>query len=444
MRVVGCIILILPFVYFLVVRNKKEDFFSPKNAFTFLYFFDVVLSVLKITPVANIDEDNFFLYSSLVDDSSFLKYCILQSVSYILVLFGINSVQKRIKNKNITRVTRVTFSPSLAHSFLVWGIVFYFIGVIGFILIMRKVGGVTYFFSNLQLRRYLVRDLDFETMLLAFLSNAPLLIIFSKKYSGKRMSFGDIAMIILAGIMSGLGGRKALLMLFVECIFIYHFAIQKINVKVFLKPRYLLLAVVLFFFFSIYSQLRREGAFEEFLKDPVSFYKENTQGGVLSTVAGESYVPFYIAIIHYFNDHDYWHGASFKGLLTAPIPSSLYKQKPPVDDGMYLFSIAHGNTDIRPVMPANELDGTSWPLETFGSMYANFGSFGVLVGMIVLGLVIGWSYKKMIVSDFSFLWLIMYVNVLFTFELSTLRIFQVFLAFVTFAIVSFFANRIRA
>lgn len=441
MRVIGCILVILPIIFFLLIRNKKEDFFSPKSAFTFLYFIEIVLSVWQLTSVDSIREENGFLYSALIDDSCFLKYCILQSISYILVMFGINTIQKKTTNKE---VNCVSISPALAHSYLVWGILFYIIGVVGFFLIMRKVGGIVYFFSNLQYRRLLVRDLDFETMLLSFLNNAPLLIIFSKRYSGKKMSIVDILLIILAGLMSGLGGRKALLMLFIECIFIYHFAIKRINIKVFLKPVYILLAVFLFFFFSLYSQLRREGAVEEFLNNPIAFYQENSEDGVLSTVAGESYVPFYIAIIDYFRDHEYWHGASFKGLLTAPIPSSFYKQKPPVDDGMYLFSIAQGNPNIKPVMPASSLDGTSWPLETFGSMYANFGTIGVLVGMLILGLIIGWSYKKMILSGSSFLWLLMYVNVLFTFELSTLRIFQVFLSFVTLAIVSFFANKILA
>ena len=442
MRVVGCIFIILPVILYFLFRNKSDDFFSPKTAFSFLYILKVVLSVLELTNVNGLrfDEDDGFLYFAIIDDNVFFNYCILQSISYVLILVGIDSVQKRTRN---SQISNVKYSSSLARSFMLWGVLFFIIGLLGFVLIMRRVGGLVYFFSNLHLRRYLVRDLDFETMLLSFANKGPMLIVFSKKYSGKKITLIDILLIVLTGIMVGLGGRKALIMLVIECLFIYHFAIKRIRIKNLLKPSYILLAITLFLFFSVFSKFRREGAMEEFLNNPIEFYQENTSGSVLSTIAGESYVPFYISIVYYFQDHPYWYGSSFKGLLTAPVPSSIYPEKPPVDDGMYLYSIAHGNTSIKPVMPARMLDGTSWPLETFGSMYANFGPIGVIIGMIILGLIIGWSYKKMIDSNYSFLWLLMYVTILFSFELSTLRLFQVFISFITLAIVAYLANRIR-
>ena len=440
MRIIGCLFVILPVFLFYVFRNKKEDLFSPLNAFTLLFIIKILISLIGITNVNRIDEDNGFLYSALTDDSSFLEYCILQSIGYILVLFGISIALRRTKKID---QSGITISPILSRSYMFWGILFFLTGILGFILIMRKVGGVGYFFSNLHLRRVLVRDLDFESMLLSFMDKGPMLIIFSKKYSGKKLSIIDFLMILITGLMSGLGGRKALLMLVIECVFIYHYAIRKIQIKNLLKPIYVVIAVLLFFFFSIYSQFRREGAMEEFLKNPIAFYQENSSGDVVETVVGESYVPFYIAIIYYFRDHDFWLGSSFKGLLTAPIPSSMYPNKPPVDDGMYLYSIAQGRPNIKPTMPAKSLDGTSWPLETFGSMYANYGIPGVLIGMFILGLIIGWSYKKMVKSQFGFLWLLMYVNVLFTFELSTLRIFQIILLYITLAIVASLAKRMH-
>lgn len=91
-------------------------------------------------------------------------------------------------------------------------------------------------------------------------------------------------------------------------------------------------------------------------------------------------------------------------------------------------------------MPTKDLDGTSWPLETFGSMYANFGFIGVVMGMLLLGCVISYTFKKMVYSDYEFKYVIFYIMILFTFEISTLRIVQ---ALITFAILSFVQIVIR-
>lgn len=441
MRLFGCLIIIIPVILYLIFRDKRKGFFAPKNTYTFLYIIKVVVGVISFSDVHNVTEENDFLRYAMLNDDSFFKYCFFQSIGYILVLWGINYFEKKqiVPKKG----NEAILNKKVANSYLFWGIAFFIVGTMGFMLIMSKVGGIWYFFSNLHLRRYLVSDLDFDSMILSFVNKGPLLLIFAKKYTGKKITPFDIVLVIAAGIMSGLGGRKALIMLSIECVFIYHFAIHRIKVKEFFKPSYIISGLALFLFFSTYSKFRREGAMDEFVNNPVEFYVENSGDGIMSSLSGESYVPFYVLIVDHFTNHDYWYGSSFGGLTTAIIPSSFYPQKPPVDDGMYLYSIAQGRSDVRPVMPTKSLDGTSWPLETFGSMYANFGFLGVIFGMALLGLVIGWFYKKMIREGYSFLWLIMYIQVLFTFELSTLRIFQTFLTFVTMGLVYMFVKKIR-
>ena len=140
----------------------------------------------------------------------------------------------------------------------------------------------------------------------------------------------------------------------------------------------------------------------------------------------------YYQLVEYFKTHDFWMGRTFLGLITAFIPSSLFPAKPPVDDGTYLYSIANGRTDIIPPMPFNKLNGSSYPLETFGSMYGNFGIIGLVVGMILLGVVYKYFYKKMIGSSYSLFSVVIYTQVIFTFQLSTLRIFQLLEVIVVF------------
>ena len=121
----------------------------------------------------------------------------------------------------------------------------------------------------------------------------------------------------------------------------------------------------------------------------------------------------------------------------------LTSDKPPVDDGMYLYSIANGRDGLLPPMPVHELDGSSWPLETVGAMYANFGSLGVLIGMWLVGIIIGSVYNKMIKTNYSFLFVIFYTLMLFTFELSSLRIVQLVMAFVILSVIQFTVNKLH-
>lgn len=327
-----------------------------------------------------------------------------------------------------------------SRKYKLWGYILYALGIWGFLLTMFKVGGIAFFYSNLGLRTYLVRDLDFELYLLSLLNYAPLLIVYSKKWSHSKISIIEIILIVLAGLMVGLGGRKALLMLAIQCVVIYHYVVTPINVKKILSLKFVSLILLMFFFFTTFSKLRTEGAADEFLHDPIAFYMDNNQGGIKEALAGESYVPFYVAIVDYFDKHDNWGGATFTSIASAFLPSSFYPQKPPVDDGMYLYSIAHGK-QVSPPMPAKSLDGTSWPLETFGAMYANFGLWSVPFGMLIVGLTIGFVFKRMVRLHYPFKFVLFYVFVLFTFEVSTLRIVQAIITFVMLSVVQFIIDR---
>jgi hypothetical protein len=251
-----------------------------------------------------------------------------------------------------------------------------------------------------------------------------------------------IGLLVVSGLISGLGGRKALIILLLEAILIYHYTVKKIELKKFIHLKYILGVILLYVFFILMSNFRTQGAFETFLSEPISFIKQSN-GGIFDTLRKESYVPFFIAVLYYFKSHDFWFGRSFLGLITAPIPSSLYAGKPPVDDGAYLYSICSGRTEITPPMPYSSLDGSSYPLETFGSMYGNFGIVGLLLGMLLLGIIIGSAYRYMCNNNYSFFSIILYTQVIMTFELSTLRIFQLFGTIVMLGLITFVVRKVK-
>lgn len=118
--------------------------------------------------------------------------------------------------------------------------------------------------------------------------------------------------------------------------------------------------------------------------------------------------------------------------------------KPSVDDGMYLYSICLGREDIQPVMSVSSLDLSSYPLETFGAMYANFGIFGVIVGFWILGRIIGHTYYTMINSEHNKLfYILIYTSTIVSFQLSTLRVEQFIISYIKWCVIFEILVRVR-
>ena len=453
MRLFAAFIQLFPLVTFIMTYRKKRELLSPINLITGLYIIRIMIpTILYCFPENYQNLSNLYLLRAVSSDGCYLLYSILQLIGYYLICLGTRVVfyvgkyplkkQKSLLQEDRINKIELTGAESAQNlNYRIWGIVFWVIGAFAFLMIMKKTGGIIYFYAHLQYRISMTRNLDLLSWLLSLAHYGLLLIAYS--YRGTKKKIGWIFFFcFVTGLMIGLGGRKPILMLLIETIVIIHYVVSPIKLKSIFTFRNILLCTAAFVMFVLMVSFRTEGAFERFLANPISFFLEHNQG-ITKLFMQESYVTFFMAIIYYFRTHDLWLGASFKGLLTAIIPSSLYPAKPPVDDGMYLYSICQGRTDIYPVMPVSELNGSSYPLETFGSMYANFGPIGVLIGMFLVGWVIGFFYRKIQLSDYRLFYMILYTQVLTGFEISTLRIFQIFSTMVLLNIVEFTGRHVR-
>lgn len=431
---------LLPFITWIMTHKKYEDMAAPYNLFTLLYILKVMIpSILYINTKAaqTIRED--FIRNAVENDYTYCIYIILQTLSYYLVILGTKLRIGKSQDKYCINAELSTVDLAIQKKYKYTGIVMWLIGAIAFLRIMSQVGGIYYFFSHLQFRTSLMRNIDFLSWILPFVNYGVLLIVYSYKGTERPLNIRIILLIIVSGIMSGLGGRKSLLILLIEVLLLYHYCVKNIDIKKVIKPKNVLGIIAIYLFFIIMSKFRTEGAFEEFLKHPTVFIKQ-ANNGILSTIRAESYVAYYMAVIQYFKTNSLWLGKSFLGLITAIVPSSLFPAKPPVDDGTYLYSICQGRTDIVPPMPFNELNGSSFPLETFGSMYSNWGFCGVIFGMILLGGIYGYAYRKMQNSSYNFFRVVIYTHIIFNFQLSTLRIFQLFELVIVFGVVTFLCS----
>lgn len=438
MRVIVGVLSLLPLLTWLMTHRKYRDIAAPYNLITFLYIINVMIPILSYVNVSAVNEiSESYIRNAVLNNVTFSKYIILQTLSYYFVIFG---TQLRVTNKNcFYNQKKIENVKKSQKRYLYIGILLWVIGAIAFIEIMRRVGGIYYFFTHLQYRVSLTRNLDFLSWILPFVNYGVLFIVYSYKGTNKPLNIKIILLIAISGIMSGLGGRKSLLILLIESLLLYHYCVKKIDIRKLFKIKYILLIALIYIFFILMSKFRTEGAFEAFIENPLLFINQSNNG-VISTIRGESYITYYMAVIEYFKTNSLWLGKSFLGLITAIVPSSLFPGKPPVDDGTYLYSICKGRTDIVPPMPFNQLNGSSLPLETFGSMYANFGVIGLFMGMTILGIIYGYFYRKMKRSSYSLFSVVIYTQIIFTFQLSTLRMFQLFELIVVFSVVTFISS----
>ena len=427
MRELISIIALLPLVTWLLSYKKSKSLLSPYNLFSFIYLLNIIIPTIMYADI-NIASElrEPYIRSAVLNDVTYMKYVILQTCCYYLVVFGLRIRLKKTVFDDFKKKEQYNSMVCGYKKYRYLGVFLWSIGLIAFISIMNQVGGIYYFFTHLQYRISMTREAGIWFYLLGFLNYGILLYVYSYKNTNKKFGIISILIVIFSGIMVGLGGRKALLMLIIQTLILYHYTIKKINLKKSFRIDYLISILGVYFFFVFMSKFRVDGAFELFLENPLIFFEQGNIG-FLDTIRRESYVTYYMAIIEYFSEHDFWFGSTFWGLITAFIPSAFYINKPPVDDGTYLYSICKGRLDIVPPMSFRELNGSSLPLETFGSMYSNFGIIGLIIGMILLGMIYNYFYHKMSDENFSLFYTIMYIQIIFTFQLSTLRIIQLFI-----------------
>lgn len=453
MRFLSVVLIVIPLLYLIYRLFSKGDILNPLTFYSAFFALKIVIPTIMFSNEAitnGLLRGDSFLRNSVLDNSIFLAHSLLQTICFFITILGITTSLSSNKVVHVVvaghRPTSLLQDNERLDNFKIVGIILLAFGTIAFFIMMRTVGGLAYFLSNLQLRTYLIGNLDFLYWVVSLLGNAPILIAYYyfKKFpnSGLRQTI-VIIVCMIAGLMSGLGGRSSLVALLIQIMIIYHYTVRPISFKKIFSIKYLLVVILLVAFIVVMPALRSPGEWDTFLHQPGSYLASHFNG-VFQLVARESYVPHYTAVMKYFYDHNYWLGSSFKGLLTGFIPSSLYPAKPPVDDGMYLYSICLGRNDIVPTMPASSLNLSSYPLETFGSMYANFGLFGLVIGFFILGKVIGRSYLKMKQAEGNRLFrIVIYTTIVSSFQLSTLRIEQFIISYIKWFVIFFVLNSMR-
>jgi hypothetical protein len=214
-----------------------------------------------------------------------------------------------------------------------------------------------------------------------------------------------------------MGGRVSAIMLVVVSVLTWHYTVRRI-IGI---PLWAYTLILLFVpYFVAMPLLREPGAALRYSRQHERLWQD-IQANLYKVVTQLSYVDTYVFIVNHFDTTNLWLGRSYLDLVVAPIPSTMYPDKPPVDDGVYIRSLEHGMT-VAPGMPYRLLFQSSTPPETLGLSYLNFWWPGVIIGMYLLGTVYKAAYAYMARSSYSLHSIYVYASIMLGFQFTNLRI----------------------
>ena len=147
-----------------------------------------------------------------------------------------------------------------------------------------------------------------------------------------------------------------------------------------------------------------------------------------------SYNDIYIFVMSHFSNHDFWYGSIYGDIFNKFASYLFGYDAPSPDEGVYIYNLYQGMS-VKPPMLLDQMLHNSWPPRTFGNGYLNFGIAGVLILFSIKGALIGLMYKAMKTSENNPFFMYIYFYMVFSFQISNLKIFEFITILLVLAII---------
>lgn len=397
----------LSFCYLAGAYIGRRDVFSPRFIFN-------VFAWLKNIP--------YFVEYATTNDISISQietYILFKFISFVCVNVGItiyerNSVKKRYLYRE--------YRKQSIRTYLRIGIIVFLIGLVLKVQTIMSSGGVFYIMTHIQSRKELMAGQYYNELLSNSLLTCGVLLsllCYLKKRKWSTFFIFGIIFLITAFSLIVFGARRPALMLLLQVIMLYHFVSSKILIRNIFKIKTLAITLVVVFFVLMMPMLRSE-AETDLINNPTEW----VQGAIdnSNTLFREfSYCDGDLFVFDYFDKHDLWYGRSYLNIPLQVIPRSVYPQKPPMDDGMYLLNLMYGQR-VTPDMSTEQLYyQTSIPFTLEGSLFSNFGLLGIILGCILVGMFYQYVYKILVDTKTPIVMILIYQEIMFVFVPSVLH-----------------------
>lgn len=399
--------ILLSLCYFIGAYVGRKDVFSPRfifNVFAWLKNIPYAVDYIRVNNISDETIDSYFLF---------------KFISFICVNIGITIYEIKSINKKYVYQEKKKRDNS---AYLRTGII---VSIIGFVVKIKTIfdsGGVFYILSHIQGRKEIMAGQYYNELFANSLLTCGVLLFLMCYLKDKNKRNLYIFIILFAITTFGLivfGARRPAMMLLLQVIMLYHFFSSKIRIRSLFSIKSIFTIFIISFFVLLMPMLRTSNE-TDYINNP----KKWVEGAVdnTNTLFREfSYCDGDLFAFNYFKYHDYWYGASYLNIPLQIIPKSIYPQKPPMDDGMYLLNLMYGEK-ATPNMATEDLYyQTSVPFTLESSLYSNFGLFGIILGCLLVGVFYQYVYKVLTSCFCPIVILLIYQEIIFVFVPSVLH-----------------------
>lgn len=399
------------FLVYYETKFRKAGFFSPVSLFGFFMFltsFPLVIFAL--------DNDSLFdivlvrLHSSFRSQDLIIKAYLFHSLTVIFCFIGILLSKRSITL--ITHLIQTTFAgkyfdgtvKASSHIFKnrrtnisLIGFKIFVFGILVYLFFIQKSGGLINLWLNMNSRVQLTSGLMYLYQLYNFsIVFGSLCILFGRAKS--RYFISDYAIIITTIIILASLGQRGPVISYIFLLFLFsNFLVKKVRL---FKLFNIVLVLVLLTFGLAAVQFRDVTKVLTYQDRPVAIISD-MKDDFKKVFLRFSTLRAQLAIVGYFENNSYWLGSSFSSFISAPIPRSIYPDKPPVDTGMYVNEISR-NIKVYPPVPVTKLNVTSSIPEGNWTFYANFGLLGLLFSYLISGYIFKAIYNSCRRVKFNF------------------------------------------
>ena len=400
--------LILAHLISWTLASKVRFQHSPVKLTTALSF----LHTVPHSVICSFAPEQSLLFSYLGQDFTFYlaQFCILYSIAFLIhTLVLTKTVQHKIPSAKIFSFNaHYPYKKAFLFLFVAYliTVIYYFISI----------GGLLNFLANFFIRDELKAGMGIFNMFrfpFAYLAIIFLVIAHKRQESQSLIVFFSI-LIGMAFVEALFGGRRNPIQFL---IFGYlALLILDSDKRLISKSSVLIASTVVFIFVGLY-----------YFRSFVSLEANNTSTSldipIIEYILNISYNDIYIFVIAHFSQNDLWLGSIYADIVNKFGSYIFGYDSPSPDEGLYIYNLYQGKYVEPPMLPGDAILN-SWPPRTFGNGYMNFGIPGVFILFAIKGALLGFVYRFMKDSAYNPIFIYLYLYMIFSFQLSNLKIFE--------------------
>ncbi len=427
------LLLFVHFVAWAVAGNTKIQH-SPVKISTLLSGIHTIPHYI----ICTIDPEKSFLYASMGSDYLvyFVQFGILYSIAFLLHTFFLIIAFKapipfanKLPLKDDYPYERMFIICLLSYLIL-------------YVLTSNSIGGLSNYLGNFIQRHDLRAGtgiFDMFRLPFAYLTIMFLVVSYKDKPNASlKINFLIISMALLESLF---GGRRNP----IQFLIFGYLGYLLVNKEQRLRPMSAIFIGIFIvgifvgsYYFRTITSLQGFSPTFTSSQDQISIYLLNL-----------SYNDIYIFVMSHFNESNFWYGSVFGDIFLKFSTWLAGSAGPSPDEGVYIYNLYQG-TAVEPPMLLDQMYHNSWPPRTFGNGYLNFGITGVFIFFCIKGALIGLAFKALYMSRNNPFIMYIYFYMIFSFQLSNLKIFElitmsialfivvIFLRFLSYRKVRFF------